>query len=256
MCNNHNKLNGMAVIIEMEAIFRNKIKACDARLWYLDRQATSLRAWMEQQNLTAEQVQEKIEKAIYWHFDQAEEVSDMLIDNTPKDGTPDERVLEQEVLQQDMLDELERNSYKAQYSIEGQLHWWKALIFQREEELKLHDTIQDTLDVIPPKGKRAYQWVKYIRRCFSRIDELKKNKKLGYAGWHAFNNQLLELIGKPVMESKYEIRLLPDVIEYYTQRMETKKEELEAESLEFHQTTLEGVGVDASVLDEGNLTDA
>ena len=155
-----------------------------------------------------------------------ENVSDMQIQCVRKD-TPEDMLLEGMALQEDYMDELDRNSYKSEFSMEAQLLWWNQKIMDRETELKLHDKIQDKLDGITPVNTKGHAKDKgLIKSCFSRIDALKKEGKLGYAGWFTFNNQLLELVGKDQWVAKYEIHSLPDTIAYYTMRMEAKRDEI------------------------------
>lgn len=132
---------------------------------------------------------------------------------------------------QEYQDELEYIATKSMRSVEAKLSWYDKKLHMLNTELKLHDIIQDALDIIPHFNKSAYtvskKWGDYVKKCFIRIDQLRSDKKLSYTGWFLFNNQLLEKIGRETKEFQYgEIRLLADTISYYENLKEEARQKI------------------------------
>jgi len=232
--------------VELYAEARILGNVCDARYQYLMRQAKSFHTWLgeipedsteprcDDPTGVCTAIVRRIEDELR---DDTGDVPDYLLDCHHGLDDMYVRLEDERTTYDEYWSTTESSVDKAMYSMEARLSWYKGKIMSLQDELALHDRIQDAIDNIPAwenvPPKYAEQWRKYRIKCFSRIDQYRKERKLSYNGWFLFNNQLLKKINRPEKEYPYgEMRYLPDVISYYENKMQIKKDEIEQSYLE------------------------
>lgn len=240
MCQVHDKLSFKEAVIELELVNRNEKVACDARINYLEAQVEKYKVWLSAKEWCTDP-EKKIASEIFWTLD---------ADSAVSDGQCDTTLIGADVSRDQVIDELddeynlmlEKICSKSQRDVSAAVEcWWKTRIMVKEEELKLHDKIQDALDALKPATHTGQ-----YKAWFQRLNQLNREKKLGYDGWILFNNQLAALVNRPdvVITPKVELKLLPDRIQYYYKRMEEKKNEFFEEQCLFQERDLDALDND------------
>lgn len=119
----------------------------------------------------------------------------------------------------DYMWQLEHVANKAEWRSKSSAEWIRLTESKLEDmriELALHDRIQDHLDLLDTKrmgnGKYPYKIYQQLVVVGKRLDVLKAEKKLGYAGWILFKNQLHGMLGWKQINSQYQGKDLADRI--------------------------------------------
>lgn len=213
MCKEHNKVFGKEAVIAF-AFARIAGDACARRLAYLKDQAMSYLAWLEEQDWCRNPVtycQNLVEQVEAEYTDRdSETCADYLFDS--KVVEPSEQMELEfdafEELAQDIDDRAARKQYSKPVTIvelEANIERWKT-------ELKLHDRIQDALDVMEPRQYKVFN---------ARLDELKRQNKLSYSGWVTFKNVLRANMGWKPMNTKYVVSCVADQVAKAEAKLET-----------------------------------
>ena len=242
MCNTHNKVFGKAAVA-LFAEARELDNVCEARYKYLRRQAISFHQWLidagcDNATVVCERIVNDVVRTLKEQGPNActntpdDELNPTLWDIHADMGDITLRMDDEEACHMDYQSELEYIATRSLGSVEAKLSWYDSKLHALNTELKLHDIIQDALDIIPDlhdvPRKYAESWRKYRIKCFSRIDTLRKEKKLSYNAWFMFNNQLLEKIGREPKEYPYgEMHLLADTITYYENLRDAARQKIE-----------------------------
>jgi len=240
----HNKVFGKAAVAAF-AEARVLENVCEARYTYLRRQAVSFWQWLKDNGcddptMVCEYIVRGVEATLKEQGPDSltnkpdDELNGTLWDIHAGMGDITLRMQDEEACYQDYQSELDRIATMSLGKVEAKLAWYDSKLFRLNEELKLHDIIQDALDIIPDMDSISYKhresWRKYRIKCFNRIDTLRKNKKLSYNGWFLFNNILLEKIGREPKEYQYgDMHLLADTITHYENLKEAARNKIETD---------------------------
>jgi hypothetical protein len=205
MCNNHNKINGMASI-EAYAEARILGDVCPARYGYLRQQAVSFHTWLEGQEWCSDatafcnDIVAKVEKAL----DKDNDVcADYLFER--KEATLDE-ILDESGFDKEMEDIAIRGERKSRSKAE----FLKGLEERYENgvlELRLQDQICDFVEALP-----EYRVEGQYKAVFRRLDALKREGALSFDGWLTFSNLLMRKMGRKEWTPKFNVVNVADKV--------------------------------------------
>ena len=218
---------------------------CEARYAYLKKMATKYVAWVGKKEWCEDNIEyakgvvARIEKIL--DPDPQGEVSDGQIDTT---------LIGADISRMQLVDELddeyqllmEKIVSKSMRDPAAKVIWWQQRVFSLEQQLKLHDEIQDLLD-----GLLVTKFRGYYKDVFGYLFSLYEVRRLNWDGYVSFWNQLVNKLGHRSQEDKaymylqnrYEPRDTADRLVYYTRRLEEEKAKVAAESMEFGEKSLD-----------------
>lgn len=258
MCKDHSKVSGKKAVA-LFAESRILENTCAARHAYLLKQAISFHAWLETQGCddptaVCANVVKDVERTLKEQGPNCltnrpdDELSDGMFEcgaenNAKKVEDEDtgkvyldylNRMDHEEEAHDDEADEMDRIAMFSMGKVEAKLFWYNSKLHALNEELELHDKIADALDIIPSleniTNKQRNNWRNYRIKCFSRIDELRRAKKLSYDGWFIFNNVLLETLGQEPKAYQYgEMKDISNKISFYEARKEEARNAIETD---------------------------
>ena len=130
---------------------------------------------------------------------------------------------------QKMEEEMHQISQTSGYSWDAKSFWRRMRIKGLKRPARLMRRVALVIYKIPVigPGKGATKMGRFIKKCFTRIDQLKASGDMPFGDWIRCNNMLMFRIGKDLMEDKYDSRCSVDSLNYHEDKLEAERKEMD-----------------------------
>jgi phosphopantetheinyl transferase (holo-ACP synthase) len=224
MCNDHGKVYGVnSVELFTEARLLNNV--CGRRHAYLLKQAKGYHTWLKSQEWCSspDEMMRAIVARIEAVLDKdSDKVAEYLFQEEEMNNAS---LLASEFDEfQKSLEVIASKGFRKAFSKEEKLKDLETRLERGKEELVLHNKIQDFLDTLP-----TYKVEGQYKAVFRRLDVLRNQGKLSWSGWVLFSNQLMSLMGKQPIVSKYEVKDLGDQVQELEKKISALNQEIQEE---------------------------